>query len=191
MVNLTKGEKVNLVKESPGLSSVAVGLGWDPSGAPGVSFDLDSSAFLLDTSGKVVSDSHFIFFNNKTSPDGAVIGAEDDRTGDSSDGDDEIINIALDRVESSVESIAICVDIHDADEKGQNFGEVRDAFVRIVDVRTNDEIVRYDLTGDYSRSNAIVFGILRRVSGDWEFQAIGEGYSEGLVGLCRLYGVAV
>jgi tellurium resistance protein TerD len=191
MVNLQKGSTVNLVKEAPGLDRIEIGLGWDPSVTTGVDFDLDAIAYLLGADGKVVSDEHFVFYNNLTSPDGAVVGANDDRTGDSSDGDDEVITVNLSQVSSAVQQIVICVDIHDGNERGQNFGQVNDAFVRIVDTKNSEEIVKYDLTGDYSKSDAVIFGALKRVGAEWEFSAIGEGRTGGIIALCREFGVAV
>lgn len=190
-VNLTKGGEVSLSKEAPGLTHVLVGLGWDPMKG-GQDADLDASAFLLNAKGKVSSDSDFVFFNNKFSADGSVEGAEDDRSGGASDGDDdEEIKIDLGKVSANVEKIAISVTIHDAVARGQNFGMVENAYMRVVNATTGAEIVRYDLTGDFSKHDAIVFGEVYRSGATWSFRALGDGQTGGLMGICKLFGVNV
>lgn len=190
-VNLEKGSTVSLSKENAGLTRVVVGLGWNPSEAPGVDFDLDASAFLLSASGKVASDKDFVFYGNKFSADGSVEGAEDDLTGGSSDGDDEEINIDLSKVAQEVNRIAITATIHEVVARGQNFGQVDDAYIRVVDASNDSEILRYDLTGDFARNDAVYFGELVRNGNSWDFRAVGEGKSNGLLGLCREFGVNV
>ena len=191
MVSLNKGEKISLDKTVPGLVNVKVGLGWSPSTRPGVEFDLDASAFLLASNGKIPDDAHFIFYNNKVSPDASVTGADDDRTGGSSTGDDEEITINLSMVSSQIERIVIVVTIHDATARSQSFGDVKDSYVRVLNMADGSEIVRYDLTGDYSKADAVIFGELGRVPGGWDFTAIGDGSNAGLSGLCKQFGVNV
>lgn len=186
-VNLTKGENVNLSKEAPGLSSVLIGLGWDARTTDGGDFDLDASALMVDSNRKVLSDSHFVFFNNLTSPDGSVAHQGDNRTGEG-DGDDEEILIDLVKVPAQVEAIVIPVTIYDA---GQNFGQVRNAYIRVVDRSTDKELVRYDLAEDFSTETALLFGELYRNSGEWKFRAVGQGYSSGLGGIAKDFGVNV
>jgi tellurium resistance protein TerD len=190
-VNLEKGSTVSLSKENAGLTKVVVGLGWNPSETPGVDFDLDASAFLLSANGRVSSDGDFVFYGNKFSSDGSVEGAEDDLTGGSSDGDDEEINIDLTKVSAQVDRIAITATIHEAASRGQNFGQVSDAYIRVVDASNGSEILRYDLSGDFARDDAVHFGELVRNGNTWDFRAVGEGKSNGLFGLCREFGVNV
>ena len=190
-VNLSKGGAVDLGKSNPGLTKVEAGLGWDPA-TGNVEFDLDASAFLLGSNGKVSSDSDFVFYNNKFSADGAVQGADDDRSGGNSDGgDDETIQIDLSKVSSSVQRIAITVTINDADVRGQNFGQVKNSYVRVVNATNNSEILRYDLSGDFSKNDAVIFGEFSRTGSGWEFKAIGEGRTGGLLTLCKEYGINV
>lgn len=187
-VNLTKGGEVNLSKETPGLANVIVGLGWDP--MVGADADLDASAFLLNSKGKVSVDADFVFYGNKFSADGAVEGAEDDRTGGASDGDDdEEIKIDLTKVSPGVSKIAITVTIHEAAARGLNFGMVENAYMRVVNASTGTEIVRYDLSGDFSNHDAILFGEFLRNGSAWTFRAIGEGKSGGLSNMCKTFGV--
>lgn len=187
-VNLTKGGEVNLSKETPGLVKVIVGLGWDP--LVGANADLDASAFLLNSQGKVSVDADFVFYGNKFSADGAVEGAEDDRTGGASDGDDdEQIKIDLSKVSPNVSRIAISVTIHEAAARGLNFGMVQNAYMRVVNQSTGTEIVRYDLTGDFSNHDAIHFGEFYRDGSAWSFRAIGDGKTGGLANLCKTFGV--
>lgn len=186
-VNLTKGANVNLHKEAPGLSEVLVGLGWDARTTDGGDFDLDASALLVDSNRKVVSEQHFIFFNNLASPEGSVVHQGDNRTGDG-DGDDEEIHIQLERVPAMVDTIVIAVTIYDS---GQNFGQVRNAYVRVVNRADGKELVRYDLGEDFSTETALIFGELYRAGAEWKFRAVGQGYTSGLAGIARDFGVNV
>jgi tellurium resistance protein TerD len=187
-ISLKKGENTSLSNAAPGMTKMAVGLGWNARSTDGEAFDLDASAFLLNGSDKVVSDSHFIFYNQDSSPEGSVKYMGDNRTGDG-DGDDETIIVELDGVPANIEKIAVCVTIHKAEERRQNFGQVSGAFIRCVDASTNTEIARFDLSEDFSIETAVVFGMVYRHSGAWKFRAVGQGYSGGLEKLCSVYGV--
>ena len=189
-VSLAKGGNVSLSKEAPGLTAVLVGLGWDARSTTGDDFDLDASALMLDTAGKVLSDKHFIFFNNMASPDGSVAHAGDNRTGEG-DGDDEAITVDLAAVPADVDKVVFPVSIYEADARQQGFGQVRNAFIRVVNQDGGTEIARYDLTEDASTETAMVFGELYRNGAEWKFRAVGQGYSSGLSGIARDFGVAV
>ena len=189
-VSLNKGGNVSLSKEAPGLTAVLVGLGWDARSTTGDDFDLDASALMLDQGGKVLSDKHFIFFNNMTSPDGSVAHTGDNRTGEG-DGDDEAIKVDLATVPADVDKIVFPVSVYEAEARKQGFGQVRNAFIRVVNQDGGAEIARYDLTEDASTETAMVFGELYRNGGEWKFRAVGQGYSSGLSGIARDYGVAV
>ncbi|TPG97760.1 TerD family protein [Haemophilus haemolyticus] len=189
-ISLTKGQNVSLSKTDPSLKNVLVGLGWDARSTDGQDFDLDASVFMATENGKVPSDRHFIFYNQLVSPCGGVEHTGDNLTGDG-DGDDESVIVRLDKVESNIKSLFITVTIHDAEARRQNFGQVSNAFVRIVNNDTSDEIVRFDLSEDYSTETAMVFGEIYRHNGEWKFRAIGQGYTGGLYSLCQQYGVNV
>ena len=189
-VSLTKGGNVSLTKEAPGLTAVLVGLGWDARTTTGTDFDLDASAIMLKADGKVVSDSHFIFFNNKVSPEGSVEHTGDNTTGEG-DGDDESIKVNLAAVPAEVDKVVFPVSIYDADARSQSFGQVRNAFIRVVNAADQKELARYDLSEDASTETAMVFGELYRNGADWKFRAIGQGYASGLSGIARDYGVNV
>jgi len=189
-VSLAKGGNVSLSKEAPGLTAVIVGLGWDVRSTTGADFDLDASALLCNEGGRVVSDQHFVFFNNLTSPDGSVEHSGDNLTG-GGDGDDEQIKVNLATVPAEVTKVVFPVSIYDADSRLQNFGQVRNAFIRIVNQADGSEIARYDLSEDASSETAMVFGELYRNGADWKFRAIGQGYASGLRGIALDYGVNV
>ena len=189
-VKLTKGGNVNLSKEAPGLSAVIVGLGWSPRATDGAQFDLDGSAFLLKADKKVRKDEDFIFYNNLKSTDGSVEHGGDNRTGQG-EGDDEKITIDLAKVPAEIQTIAITVTIDEADTRRQNFGQVSDAFIRVVDKVSGTEIARFDLTEEASANTAMIFGELYRAGTDWKFRAVQQGFNDGLAGLCRMYGIAV
>lgn len=190
-VNLRKGQKVDLTKTNPDLKKITVGLGWDVNRYDGgAEFDLDASAFLLGANGHVNSDSDFVFYGNQNHASGAVTHAGDNRTGEG-EGDDEQIFVDLSLVPAAVEKIDFTVTIYEAVERRQNFGQVSNAFVRIVDDATGQEIVRYDLEEDFSIETALVVGEIYRHNGEWKFNAIGSGYQGGLEALCRAYGVNV
>lgn len=175
-INLQKGQRINV-----GLQRVAVGLGWDPNQGTGHDFDLDASTFMLADSGKIPQDEYFVFYNNRFSPDGAVEGAEDDQTGGASDGDDdEIIKVDLSKVDAKIQELVFVVTIHDAGARSQNFGQVRNSYIRIVDMDTEQELAKYELEEDFSIETAVEFGRLYRKDGGWKFQAMGSGYKEDL-----------
>lgn len=188
-ISLTKGQKVDLTKTNPGLKNVLVGLGWDINRFDsGSDFDLDASAFLVQENGKVSGDQDFIFYSNLEHPSGAVVHLGDNRTG-AGDGDDEQITVDLSKVPENVARIAFTVTIYDAESRRQNFGQVANAFIRLVNADTDEEIVRYDLGEDFSIETAMVVGELYRHNGEWKFNAIGSGYQGGLAALCANYGI--
>jgi len=189
-VSLNKGGNVSLSKEAPGLTAVIVGLGWDPRTTSGADFDLDASALMCNTSGKILSDGHFVFFNNLTSPDGSVEHSGDNLTG-GGDGDDEQIKINLAAVPAECDRVVFPVSIYEAESRGQNFGQVRNAFIRIVNQSGGAEITRYDLSEDASSETAMVFGELYRNGSEWKFRAVGQGYAAGLKGIALDFGVHV
>ena len=174
-INLQKGGRVSL-----GLQRVSVGLGWDPNDSTGFDFDLDASAFMLGENGKIPADEFFVFYNNPESPDGAVKSSGDDLTGGNSDGDDETLSVDLSKLDPRISEILFTVTIHDAENRRQNFGQVRNSFIRIYNTDTNEEIARYDLEEDFSVETAVEFGRLYRKNGEWKFQAVGNGYKGGL-----------
>jgi tellurium resistance protein TerD len=189
-VSLAKGGNVSLTKAAPNLTAVLVGLGWDARATTGVDFDLDASALLLNGAGKVLSDQHFVFFNNLLSPDGSVEHTGDNLTGEG-EGDDEALKVSLAKVPVECERIVFPVSIYDADNRGQAFGQVRNAFIRIVNQADNAELARYDLSEDASTETAMVFGELYRYQGEWKFRAVGQGYASGLAGIAMDFGVNV
>jgi tellurium resistance protein TerD len=189
-VSLTKGGNVSLTKAAPGLKAVSVGLGWDVRSTTGADFDLDASALGLDVNHKIVADEYFVFFNNTSSPDGSIAHQGDNLTGEG-EGDDEVINVDLTTVPGTVDSIVFPVSIYDADSRGQTFGQVRNAFIRVVDQANGNELARYDLSEDASTETAMVFGELYRNGAEWKFRAIGQGYASGLAGIARDFGVNI
>jgi tellurium resistance protein TerD len=189
-VSLSKGGNVSLTKEAPGLASVLVGLGWDVRTTTGADFDLDASALMVDANAKILGDTYFVFFNNLNSPDGSVQHMGDNLTGEG-EGDDEVIKVHLDQVPATVDKIVVAVSIYDAETRGQSFGQVRNAYIRIVNEADGSEIARYDLSEDASNETAMVFGEVYRNSAEWKFRAVGQGYSSGLSGIARDFGVNV
>ncbi|WP_027745030.1 TerD family protein [Streptomyces phytophilus] len=189
-VSLAKGGNVSLTKEAPGLTAVVVGLGWDVRSTTGADFDLDASALLLGADGKVSSDQHFIFFNNLKSPDGSVEHTGDNLTGEG-EGDDEQVKVNLAGVPAEIEKISFPVSIYEAESRQQSFGQVRNAFIRVVNQADNNEIARYDLSEDASTETAMVFGELYRNGAEWKFRAVGQGYASGLRGIAQDFGVNV
>lgn len=187
-ISLNKGGKLSLSKEAPDLKKVLVGLGWDARATDGADFDLDASAFLLDANGKVRSDADFIFYNQLKSPCGSVQHTGDNRTG-AGEGDDEAVMVDLTRVPADVQKITFTVTIHEADQRRQNFGQVGNAFIRLVNAETNIEVARYDLGEDASTETAMIFGELYRHNDEWKFKAIGQGFANGLAGVCGNFGV--
>lgn len=190
-ITLAKGQKVDLTKSNPGLKSVIVGLGWDVNKYDGgFSFDLDTAAFLTEGNGKVTADTDFVFYNNLKHPSGAVIHLGDNLTG-VGEGDDEQIKVQLDAVPANVEKIDFTVTIHEAMERNQNFGQVSNAYIRVLDEATGAELIRYDLGEDFSIETAVVVGELYRHNGEWKFNAVGSGYQGGLSALCANFGINI
>ena len=188
-INLTKGQKVSLTKENPGLQNVVVGLGWDVNAFDtGTAYDLDAAAFLLTDTGKVFRQDDFIFYGNLKHYSGAVEHLGDNLTG-AGEGDDEQIKIALNLVPENIVRIAFTVTIYDAETRRQNFGQVNNAFIRIYNEATGEEMLRYDLGEDFSIETAAVFGELYKNNGEWKFNAIGSGFQGGLAALCANYGI--
>ncbi len=187
-ISLQKGGNVNLNKEAPGLKKLLIGLGWDPRATDGKEFDLDGSVFLLNATGKARSDADFIFYNNLKSADGSVAHSGDNRSGQG-DGDDETVSVDLDKVPADVDKISVCVTIHDATARNQNFGMVSKAFIRCINGDDNKEIARFDLSEDSSVETAMIFGEIYRAGSEWKFKAIGQGFAGGLAPLARSFGI--
>jgi len=177
-INLSKGDRFDLSK---GLSKVGVGLGWKPNeGESQFDFDLDASAYMLGANKKLPQDEFFVFYNNQQSLDGAVASSGDDQTGGSSEGDDETLSVDLNKVDKRVQEIVFTVTIHEYDKRKQNFGQVRDSYIRIYNALTSEEIAKYELNEDFSVETAIEFGRLYRNGEQWKFEAMGIGYKGGL-----------
>ncbi len=189
-ISLQKGGNVNLSKTDPSLKQVMLGLGWDARSSDGVDFDLDASIFMVTESGRVRTDSDFIFYGQLRSACGSIEHTGDNRTGEG-DGDDEALNIKLDQVPAAVVRLVVAVTIHEAQARKQNFGMVRDAFIRLVNGETNIEITRFDLSEDSSTETAMVFGEVYRYGSEWKFKAVGQGYAGGLRALAIQHGVDV
>jgi len=191
-VSLTKGGNVSLTKQagSAGLIAVTVGLGWDVRSTTGTDFDLDASAILCGSDGKVRSDADFIFFNNKVSADGSVEHTGDNLTGEG-EGDDEQIKVNVASIPADVDKVVFPVSIYEADGRSQSFGQVRNAYIRVVNQADNAELARYDLSEDASTETAMVFGELYRNGAEWKFRAVGQGYASGLSGIAKDFGVNV
>ncbi|MFE2720880.1 TerD family protein [Kitasatospora sp. NPDC059327] len=188
-VTLAKGGNVSLTKAAPNLTQVQIGLGWDARSTTGAPFDLDASA-LLCSGGRVLGDEYFVFYNNLKSPEGSVEHTGDNLTGDG-EGDDEVVLVNLDLVPPQVDKVAFPVSIYDAESRLQNFGQVRNAYIRVVNSLDGQEIARYDLTEDASSETAMIFGELYRYAGEWKFRAVGQGYASGLRGIALDFGVNV
>ncbi|MEQ1635616.1 MAG: TerD family protein [Methylococcales bacterium] len=189
-ISLAKGGNISLSKTDPTLKNIIVGLGWDARPTDGADFDLDASAFMVKADGKVRSDSDFIFYNQTKSSCGSVEHTGDNRTG-AGDGDDESLIVLLDKVPADIQRVIFTVTIHDADSRKQNFGQVSNAFIRVVNKDGNAEVARYDLSEDASIETAMIFGELYRHSGEWKFKAVGQGYAGGLGALAHQYGINV
>ena len=187
-ISLQKGGNVNLSKESPGLTKVVIGLGWDPRATDGAAFDLDGSAFMQKNDAKVRGDSDFIFYNNLKSTDGSLVHLGDNTSGQG-EGDDEKLTVDLSKVPAEIDKISFCVTIHDADARRQNFGMVSKAYIRCLDANGDKELARYDLSEDGSTETAMIFGELYRAGAEWKFKAIGQGFKGGLGPLARSFGV--
>lgn len=189
MVNLSKGQKVDLTKTNPGLTKIMVGLGWDINKYDGgAEFDLDAAAFLLGADGRASSEADFVFYNNKEHSSGSVVHMGDNKTGEG-DGDDEVINIDLNAVPENIDKIDFTVTIFEADERNQNFGQVNNAYIRILNQDNGEELIHFDLGEDFSIETAVVVAELYRHHGEWKFNAIGSGFAGGLAALCRNFGL--
>ena len=189
-ISLNKGGNLSLSKTDPTLTRLLIGLGWDERATSGAEFDLDASVFLLNNMGKVRGDHDFIFYNQLKSDNAAVEHTGDNRSG-AGDGDDEVIKVNLSQVPADIEKIAVTVTIHDAQARNQNFGQVSNAFIRVVNEETGAEVVRFDLAEDYSIETAMVFGVVYKHNGEWKFRAVGQGYAGGLAAMCQQYGVNI
>ncbi|MAB25214.1 MULTISPECIES: TerD family protein [Pseudomonas] len=189
-LSLQKGGNLSLSKTDPGMTKALIGLGWDPRATDGAEFDLDASAFLIASNGKVRSEADFIFYNQLKSPDGSVEHTGDNRTGEG-DGDDEILKVDLSRVPADIDKIAFSVTIHEGQTRNQNFGQVANAYIRIVNEVSGSEVVRYDLAEDASVETAMIFGELYRNNGEWKFRAVGQGYSGGLKAMANQFGISI
>lgn len=190
-INLQKGQKVDLTKGNPGLKNLMIGLGWDTNRYDGTAdFDLDAAAFMLGENGKVTVQEDFIFYGNLTHKSESVKHMGDNLTGEG-DGDDEQVQIDLSKIPANIHKVAFTVTIYEADQRRQNFGQISNAFIRIVDESTNQELIRYDLGEDFSIETAVVVGELYKNNGEWKFNAIGSGFQGGLAALCGNYGIEV
>lgn len=188
-VSLTKGQRIDLTKGHPSLRKILIGLGWDVNQYDGeADFDLDASIFMTKENGKVGSDDDFIFYGNLEHRTKSVIHTGDNRTGDG-DGDDEVIKVNFDTIPSDYTNLSVAVTIYDADNRLQNFGMVNNAYVRVADEETGEELIRYDLSEDFSTETAIVVAEIYKKNGEWKFKAVGSGYNGGLVSLCKQYGI--
>lgn len=191
VVQLSKGQKIDLTKTNPGLTKAIIGLGWDTNKYHGSNdFDLDASAFLVDENNKCLNERDFVFYNNLEHPSESVIHTGDNRTGEG-DGDDEKIIVDFTKIPSQVQKIGITVTIHEADQRNQNFGQVSNSFVRLVDESSNEELLRFDLGEDFSIETSVVVCELYRHGSEWKFSAVGSGFSGGLASLCKNYGLQV
>ncbi|ASA15095.1 TerD family protein [Pseudomonas aeruginosa] len=189
-VSLHKGGNVSLSKEAPGLTEVIVGLGWDPRVTDGTEFDLDASVFVTGENGKVLNDASFIFYNNKTSADGSIEHLGDNRSGQG-DGDDEQVNVKLNGLGADVKKLVFAVTIHDAEARKQSFGQVGNAYIRVLNKADGKEIARFDLSEDASTETAMIFGELYRHNDEFKFKAIGQGFAGGLKPLAEAHGVSI
>lgn len=187
-ISLNKGGNISLTKAAPTLTSLVLGLGWDLRTTTGADFDLDASALVLGVDGKVLSNAHFVFFNNKRTPDGSVEHSGDNLTGEGA-GDDESITVNVSALPPEVDKVAVIASIYEADSRGQSFGQVRNAYVRVVDAANGSEVARYDLTEDAAGETAMLFGEVYRNNDEWKFRAVGQGYASGLTGIANDFGV--
>lgn len=188
-ISLQKGQRVDLTKDRPSLKNVLIGLGWDINHYDGeADFDLDASAFMTKANGKVGNENDFIFYGNLNHVSGSVQHMGDNRTGEG-DGDDEVIKVQLDKIPSDYDKISFTVTIYEAEKRLQNFGMVENAYVRLINEDTGEELVRFDLTEDFSTETALVVAEIYKRDGQWKFAAVGSGYDNGLKALCKEYGI--
>ncbi len=189
-VSLQKGGNVSLEKIAPGMTKCMIGLGWDTRVTDGEDFDLDATLFMLGADGKIRSDADFIFYNNLKSTCGAVEHMGDNLTGEG-DGDDEMVKVDLAAMPEDVVKVVIGVTIHNAEQRKQNFGQVSNAFIRVLNQASNEEVARYDLSEDYSIETGLLFGEVYRHNGEWKFKALGQGFEGGLSPMAKSYGVNI
>jgi tellurium resistance protein TerD len=187
-ISLSKGANISLSKEAPGLEGIKIGCGWDAQALGGAEFDLDASVFLCGADGKTTKEGDFIFYGNLEGAGGAVVHTGDNLTG-AGEGDDEVIMMSLKNMPPELVKAVVVVTIHEADKRGQNFGMVENAFIRVVNAVNDVEIARYDLTEDYAVETAVIFGEIYLKNGEWKFKAVGQGSAEGLGQVCAKYGV--
>lgn len=190
-ITLAKGQKVSLTKGNPGLKNILIGLGWDTNKYDGgFDFDLDTAAFLADENGKVTNDLDFVFYNNLKHSSGSVEHLGDNRTGEG-DGDDEQILVDLSKIPSNINKVAFTVTIHEALERRQNFGQVSNSYIRVLNKDTNEELIKYELGEDFSIETAVVVAEIYRHNGEWKFNALGSGFEGGLAALCKNFGINI
>lgn len=190
-ITLAKGQKVSLTKGNPGLKNILIGLGWDTNKYDGgFDFDLDTAAFLTDENGKVTDDLDFVFYNNLKHSSGSVEHLGDNRTGEG-DGDDEQILVDLSKIPSNINKVAFTVTIHEALERRQNFGQVSNSYIRVLNKDTNEELIKYELGEDFSIETAVVVAEIYRHNGEWKFNALGSGFEGGLAALCKNFGINI
>lgn len=190
-ITLAKGQKVSLTKGNPGLKNILIGLGWDTNKYDGgFDFDLDTAAFLTDENGKVINDLDFVFYNNLKHSSGSVEHLGDNRTGEG-DGDDEQILVDLSKIPSNINKVAFTVTIHEALERRQNFGQVSNSYIRVLNKDTNEELIKYELGEDFSIETAVVVAEIYRHNGEWKFNALGSGFEGGLAALCKNFGINI
>jgi tellurium resistance protein TerD len=189
-VTLAKGGNVSLSKAAPNLTAVQIGLGWQARATTGADFDLDASA-LLCSGGRVLRDEYFVFYNNLSSPEGSVQHMGDELVGGTGAEDDEVVKVNLETVPPEVDKIVFPVSIYDAEARLQSFGQVRSAYIRVLNQADGSELARYDLSEDASNETAMIFGELYRYNNEWKFRAVGQGYASGLRGIALDFGVNV
>ena len=189
-LTLTKGNNLSLTKADPGLERALIGLGWDPRTTSGEAFDLDASALLVGADGKVRSQDDFIFYNQLQAKDGSVVHQGDNRSG-VGEGDDEQILIDLSLIAADVDRVVVVVSIDQADARGQNFGQIRGAYCRVLNQDTDQEVVRYDLSEDAAPETSMIFAEIYRNRAEWKFRAVGQGYATGLHGIATDFGISL
>lgn len=187
MINLTKGQKIDLTKNNPALKKILAGLQWDERTTDGEEWDLDGSVFLLGDNDKLISDEHFVYYHKSASPDGAVVHGGDNKNG-AGEGDDETVRIDLEKLDAAVKKIAIAISIHEAAARGQNFGQVKNPKIVVRNEETGEVIGQYDLAEDASTETAVIMGEFYLHNGEWKFSAVGQGFAGGLPPLVRHYG---
>lgn len=187
-ISLSKGRAISLTKAAPGLSIVQAGLGWDPRETTGVEFDLDASVLVCDANGRCLDESWFVFYGQLQSPGGSVVHAGDNQSG-VGEGDDEVVTVNLNSLPAQAARVVFGVSIHDADARRQNFGQVQNSYIRLVDTVSGSEVARYDLEDEFATETAVVFGEFQRSGAEWNFVAVGQGFQGGLAGMIAAFGL--